>query len=80
MCMICKKNNYLKLKPSRQSQSKRITKTSEKTLKEAAFARNDKEMSIVVSETYLIANQSQKKTRQMLLGLHQNGKKKFFSG
>ena len=56
MCMIFKKND-LKLKHSRQLQSKVVTKTSEKTLKEAAFARNDKEMIIVVSETYLTANQ-----------------------
>ena len=78
MCMICKKND-LKLKHSRQLQSKIVTKTSEKTLKEAAFARNDKEMIIVVSETYLIANQFQK-TREMSLGLHENRKEKFFSG
>ena len=63
--MICKKKN-LKLKHCRQSQSKLVTKTSDKTLKEAAFARNDKEMIIVVSETYLISNQFQK-TREMLL-------------
>ena len=59
MCMICKKKD-LKLKHSRQLQSKIVTKTSEKTLKEAAFARNDKEMIIVVSEAYLTANQLQK--------------------
>ena len=63
--MICKKKN-LKLKHCPQSQSKLVTKTSDKTLTEAAFARNDKEMIIVVSETYLIANQFQK-TRKMLL-------------
>ena len=78
MCMICKKKD-LKLKHSRQLQSKIVTKTSEKMLKEAAFARNDKEMIIVVSETYLIANQFQK-TREMSLGLHENRKEKFFSG
>ena len=49
MCMISKKKD-LKLKHSRQLQSKIVTKTSEKTLKEAAFARNDKEMIIVVSK------------------------------
>ena len=54
--MIFKKND-LKLKHSRQLQSKVVTKTSGKTLKEAAFARNDKEMIIVVSEAYLTANQ-----------------------
>ena len=78
MCMICKKKD-LKLKHCRQSQSKLVTKTSEKTIKEAAFARSDKEMIIVVSETYLIANQFQK-TREMLFGLHENRKEKFFSG
>ena len=57
--MICKKKD-LKLKHSRQLQLKIVTKTSEKTLKKAAFARNDKEMIIVVSETYLTANQFQK--------------------
>ena len=50
----------LKLKHSRQLQSKIVTKTSEKPVKEAAFARNDKEMIIVVSEAYLTANQFQK--------------------
>ena len=59
MCMICKKKD-MKLKHSRQLQSKIVTKASEKTLKEAAFARNDKEMIIVVSEAYLTANQFQK--------------------
>ena len=59
MCMICKKKD-LKLKHRRQLQSKLVTKTSEKTPKEAAFARNDKEMIIVVSEAYLTANQFQK--------------------
>ena len=49
MCMICKKKD-LKLKHSRQLQSKIVTKTSEKTLKEAAFARNDKEVIIVLSK------------------------------
>ena len=57
--MICKKKD-LKLKHSQQLQSKIVTKTSEKTLKEAAFAENDKEMIIVVSEAYLTANQFQK--------------------
>ena len=60
MCMICKKKD-LKLKHSRQLQSKIVTKTIEKkTLKEATFTRNDKEMIIVVSEAYLTANQFQK--------------------
>ena len=59
MCIICKKKD-LKLKHSRQLQSKIVTKTSEKTLKEAAFARSDKEMIIVVSEAYVTANQFQK--------------------
>ena len=57
--MICKKKD-LKVKHSRQLQSKIVTKTSEKTLKEAAFTGNDKEMIIVVSEAYLTANQFQK--------------------
>ena len=57
--MICKKKD-LKVKHSRQLQSKIITKTSEKTLKEAAFTGNDNEMIIVVSEAYLTANQFQK--------------------
>ena len=56
--MICKKKD-LQLTHSRQLQSKIITKTSEKTL-EATFARNDKEMIIVVSEAYLTANHFQK--------------------
>ena len=42
MCMICKKKD-LKVKHSRQLQSKIITKTSEKMLKEATFAGNGKE-------------------------------------
>ena len=46
MCMICKKKD-LKLKQSRKLQSKIVTRTSEKLLKEV----------IVVSETYLIAHQ-----------------------
>ena len=58
MCMICKKKD-LKVKHSRQLQSKIVTNTSEKTLKEAAFTGNDKEMIIVVSEAYLTANQFQ---------------------
>ena len=57
--MICRKKN-LRLKHSRQLQSKIVTKTSEKTLKEAAFPQNDEEMIIVVSEAYLTANQFQK--------------------
>ena len=57
--MLCKKKD-LKVKHSRQLQSKIVTKTSEKTLKEAAFTGNDKEMIIVVSEAYLTANQFQK--------------------
>ena len=75
--MICKKKD-LKLKHCRQLQSKLVTRASEKTLK-AAFAQNDKEMIIVVSETYLIANQFQI-TREMLHGLNENRKEKFFSG
>ena len=59
MCMICKKKD-LKVKHSLQSLSKIVTKTSEKTLKEAAFARNDKEMIIAVSQTDLIAKEFQK--------------------
>ena len=57
--MISKKKD-LKLKHSRQLQSKIVTKTIEKMLKEATFARNDKEMIIIVSEAYLTANQFQK--------------------
>ena len=49
MCIICKTKD-LKLKHSRQLQSKIITKTSAKTPKYAAFARYDKEMIIVVSD------------------------------
>ena len=59
MCMICKKKD-LKVKHSRQLQAKIVTKTSEKTLKEAAFTGNDKEIFIIVSEAYLTANQFQK--------------------
>ena len=73
MCMICKKKD-LKVKHSRQLQSEIVTKTSE----EAAFAGNDKEMIIVVSEAYLTANQFQK-LQEMLLWLHKNRNKKFFS-
>ena len=62
MCMICKKKD-LKLKHSRQLQLKIVTKTGEKTPKEAAFAQNDKEMIIVVSEAYLTANQFQEHKR-----------------
>ena len=63
MCMICKKKD-LKLKHSRQLQSKIVTKTSEKkTVKEAAFAGNDKEMIIVVSAAYFTANQFQKRKK-----------------
>ena len=69
----------IKTSHQNRSQSKLLTKTIEKTLKEAAFVRNDKEIIIVVSETYLIADQFQK-TRGMLLGLHENCKEKFFSG
>ena len=63
MCMICKKKD-LKFKHSRRS--KIVTKTSEKKLKDAAFARNDKEMITVVSETYLIANQFEKHEKYYL--------------
>ena len=48
--MICKKKD-LEVKHSPQSQSKIVTETIEKRLKEAAFARSDTEMIIVVSET-----------------------------
>ena len=58
MCMICKRKD-LKVKHSRQLQQKLLPEPVKKTLKEAAFARNDKEMIISVSETYLIANQFQ---------------------
>ena len=59
MCMICKKKD-LKLKHSRQLQSKIVTKTGEKTLKGAAFGRNDKDAIIIVLKAYLTANQFQK--------------------
>ena len=67
MCMICKKKD-LKVKHSRQLQSKIVTKTNEKKryIKEAAFAGNDKEMIIVVSEAYLTANQFQKRKKYYL--------------
>ena len=55
MFMICKKKD-LKVKHSQLLQSKIVTKASE----EAAFAENDKEIIIVVSEAYLTANQFQK--------------------
>ena len=48
------------MKHSRQLQSKIVTKTNEKMLKEGAFAGDDKETVIVVSEAYLRANQFQK--------------------
>ena len=62
---MCKKGD-LKLKQSRQFQSEIageiVTRTSEKMLKEVAFALNDKETIIAVSETftYLIDHQFQK--------------------
>ena len=56
MCMICKKKD-LKVKHSRQLQSKSSPKLARKTLKEADFMGNDKEMITVVSEAYLTANQ-----------------------
>ena len=59
--MICKIKD-LKVKHSRQLQSEIVTKTSE----EAAFAGNDKEMIIVVSEAYLTANQFQKHKKYYL--------------
>ena len=55
MCKIYKKKD-LKVKHSRQLQSKVVTKTSE----EVTFAGNDKEMIMVVSEAYLTDNQFQK--------------------
>ena len=70
MCMICKEKD-LKLKHSRQLQSKIVTKTSEKkTLKEAAFARNDSRSfrSVFDSEPF-------PKTQETLLGLQENRNK-----
>ena len=71
--MICKKKD-LKVKHSRQLQSKIVTKTSEKTLKEAAFTGNDYR-----SFRSLFDSQPISKTQEMLHGLHENRNKKFFS-
>ena len=78
MCMICKKKD-LKVKHSRQLQSKIVTKTSKKAVKEAAFTGNDKEIIIVVSEAYLTANQFQKHKKCYFDYTRIDRNKKFFS-
>ena len=57
--MICKKKD-IKIKGIRQSLSKIVTETAERTIKQAAVARNDLEMITAVTETDLIAKEFQK--------------------
>ena len=57
--MICKKKD-IKIKGIRQSLSKIVTETAERTIKQAAVARNDLEMIAAVTETDLIAKEFQK--------------------
>ena len=54
--MICKKKD-IKIKGIRQSLSKIVTETAERTIKQAAVARNDLEMITAVTETDLIAKE-----------------------
>ena len=58
-CMICKKKS-LKVNNKRQPLTCIVTKTAESTLKAAAQARNDQEMTAAVAETDLIAREFQK--------------------
>ena len=69
--MTCKKKD-LKLKQSRQLQSEIVTRTSEEMLKEVTLALNDKFQKLIDSPPI-------SKTREVLLGLHENRKEKFFS-
>ncbi|CAB3984608.1 Hypothetical predicted protein [Paramuricea clavata] len=59
ICMICKKKE-LRVKSVRQSLSRIVTDTAERTLKEAAIAHNDLEMMTAVTETDLKAKEFQK--------------------
>ncbi|CAB4022282.1 Hypothetical predicted protein [Paramuricea clavata] len=59
ICMICKKKE-LSVKSVRQSLSRIVTDTAERTLKEAAIAHNDLEMMTAVTETDLKAKEFQK--------------------
>ena len=59
MCMICKKK-ALKVNKKSQPLTKIVTKTAEKTLREAANLKNDTEMVIEVRDTDLIAKEFQK--------------------
>ena len=59
ICMICKKKT-LKVNKKSQPLTKIVTKTAEKTLREAANLRNDTEMLIEVRDTDLIAKEFQK--------------------
>ena len=75
MCMIFKKKD-LKLKHSRQLQSKIVNRTSEKTLKKAVFARNDKglaKLANIACQTLLFVSVSvaMGNQRTLLLGREQ---------
>lgn len=59
ICMICKQKE-LRVKSVRQSLSRIVTDTAERTLKEAAIAHNDLEMMTAVTETDLKAKEFQK--------------------
>ncbi len=59
ICMICKKKT-IKVNNKRQSKTKIVTKTAERTLKSAAHARDDKDMIVAVAETDLIAKEFRK--------------------
>ena len=59
ICMICKKKD-IKIKGIRKSLSKIVTETAERTIKQAAVARNDLEIITAVTETDLIAKEFQK--------------------
>ena len=59
LCMICKKKD-IKVKGIRQSLSKIVTETAERTIKQAAIVKNDLEMITAVTETDLIAKEFQK--------------------
>ena len=56
ICMICKKKD-IKVKEIRQSLSKIVTETAERTIKQAAVARSGLEMITAATETDLIAKE-----------------------
>lgn len=59
ICMICNKK-MIKVSQKKQHLTKIVTETAEKTLKDAAAARNDTEMNIAVANIDLIAKEFQK--------------------